>query len=241
MLAIAALVAVCAARQRLWLVFAAVWILVVFIGVALHFSGMVGDGDGYRLYYLALFGFALILGVAANAAERLLDQRLLAGLLCVWVASLAVWQDTVNRQWWAAAREIRATEIAIVRELPKLANDDYALVMLPDPMGHVPTFRNAQGAIIRTAGLLPNGFAGTDFMVAMLPAQIAEWHKLMQIDVIPMISKRPGVPLRPTRYYCKELGQQMLQPLGFWSAGTLDTWNETWRTRVHAACPSLKL
>lgn len=240
-LAIAALVTVCAAGQWLRLLFATIWILIVFLGAALHFSGMVGAGDGYRLYYLALFGFALIVGVAVGVAEPRIDQRFLTALLLMWAASLALWQDAANRQWWVAAKEIRATEIAIARELPKLSHDDYALVMLPDPIGQVPAFRNAQGAIIRAAGALPNGFKGTDFMVAMLPLQLAEWHRLMQIDVIPMISKRPGAPPRPTRYYCKELGQQTLQPLGFWPAGTLTVWNETWRARTLAACPSLKL
>ena len=240
-LAFAALVVVCSARQWLRLLFATTWILIVFIGAAMHFSSMVGAGDGYRLYYLALFGFALIVGVAVNVVEPRIDQRLLAALLLTWASSLALWQGAANRQWWVAAKEIRATEIAIARELPKLLNDDYALLMLPDPMGHVPAFRNAQGAIIRTVGVLPNGFKGTDFMVAMLPMQLAEWHGLMQVDVIPMISKRPGAPPRPTRFYCKELGQQTLQPLGFWPAGTLTVWNETWRTRALAACPSLKL
>jgi len=240
-LAVAALVAVFVARQWLRLLFATTWILIVFIGAALHFSGMVGAGDGYRLYYLATFGFALIVGVAFSVAEPHIDQRVLIALILTWAASLAIWQDAANRQWWAAAKEIKATKIAIARELPKLSNDDYALVMLPDPIGKVPAFRNAQGAIIRAAGAPPNGFKGTDFMVAMMPLQLAEWHGLMQIDVIPIISKRPGAPPRPTRYYCKELGQQTLQPLGFWPAGTLSAWNETWRTRTRVACPSLKL
>ena len=240
-LALAALVTVCVARDWLRLLFAAAWILIVFLGAALHFSSMVGAGDGYRLYYLALFGFALIVGVAVDVLEQRMNQRFLTALLLMWAASLTLWQDAANRQWWAAAKEIRATEIAIARELTKVSNDDYALVLLPDPLGKVPAFRNAQGAIIRTAGALPNGFKGTDFMVATLPLQLAEWHRLMQIDVIPIISKRAGAPPRPTRYYCKELGQQTLQPLGFWPAGTLGAWNETWRTRVLAACPSLKL
>ena len=240
-LAFAALVVVCSAWQWPRLLFASTWILIVFLGAALHFSGMVGTGDGYRLYYLALFGFALIVGVAVNVIEPRVDQRFLAALLLTWATGLALWQDAANRQWWVAAKEIRATEIAIAHELPKLSSDDYALVLLPDSIGQVPVFRNAQGAIVRAAGVRPDGARGTDFMVAMLPLQLAEWHGLLQIDVIPMISKRPGAPARPTRYYCKELGQQTLQPLGFWPAGTLTVWNETWRTRALAACPSLKL
>lgn len=239
--ALASLVVACSARHWLRLLFATTWILIVFLGAALHFNGMVGAGDGYRLYYLALFGFALIVGIAINVIEPRVDQRFLAGLLLTWAASLAIWQDAANRQWWVAAKEIRATEIAIAHELPTLSNNDYALVLLPDSIGQVPAFRNTQGAIVRAAGAGPNGVQGTDFMVAMLPLQLNEWHGLMQIDVIPMISKRTDAPARPTRYYCKELGQKTLQPLGFWPAGTLSIWNETWRTRALAACPSLKL
>lgn len=240
-LAFAALVAVCAARQWRWLLFAAVWVAIVVLGAALHFTGSMSYGDGYRIYYIGLFGFALIAGVAVVVMEARVDLGWIMALLLAWAATLAVWQHAVTQQWWTAAKEIRATEIAIARELHKLSSDDYALVMLPDPMGHVPTFRNAQGAIIRAAGTPHNGSNGTDYMVALLPSQLAEWHGLMQLDVVPMISKRSGAPSRPTRYYCKELGQQTLQPLGFWPAGTLSTWNETWRARTREACPSLKL
>ena len=241
MLALAALIAACVARQWLWLQFAAAWIAIVIVGAALHFTGSMSYGDGYRIYYMGVFGFALIAGVAVAVVEARIDQRWLITLVLVWAANLAVWQHAVTDEWWAAAKEIRSTTTAIRREMPTLSNNDYALVMLPDPMGHVPTFRNAQGAIIRASGGLPAGVNGTDFMVAILPMQLAEWHALMQIDVVPLISKRPGAPPRPTRYYCKEIGQQSLKQLGFWSAGTLDEWNETWRTRALAACPSLKL
>jgi hypothetical protein len=228
------------ARAKTVLWFVAAWVTIVFAGAALHFRTIVGDGDGYRLYYLVPMGAALCIA-AAVAAGRQIAPRSTAALVLVWCTCLAVWQNAANQQWWAAAKEIKITTKAIANELPKIASTDYAIVLLEDPLGQVPAFRNAQGAIIRAAAPLPPDIDGVDFMVAFLPSQLDEWHGLMQEDVVKVITKRADAPLRPTRFYCKEHGEDSLRYLGIWPAGSLKEWRQQWKSATQKNCPSLKL
>jgi hypothetical protein len=225
-------------KPLLW--FTAVWLAIVFIGAAMHFRAMVGDGDGYRLYYLAVLGVALCVA-AGVASGRQRAPRLTLTLLLAGCSGLAIWQNAVNQQWWIAAKEIKATTEAIRTELPTLANSDYAIVLLEDPIGHVPAFRNAQGAVIRAAKPRRPGDDSVDFMVAFLPSQLNEWHRLMQEDVVGMITKRADAPVRPTRFYCKQRGEVTLRHLGVWPADTIGEWRQKWVAATNKNCPTLKL
>jgi hypothetical protein len=237
-----ALSGVAAIIQGRWQIisFGVTWVAIVFLGAALHFRGLVGAGDGYRLYYLALVGIALIVAAGlTNQSES--RPRLTTILLVTWCASLAVWQNATNSVWWKAAKEINDTATAIGKVLPTLAPADYSLVLLPDPIGAVPAFRNAQGAIVRAAPRRSIGTENTDYMVAFLPMQLNEWYQSMQKDIVRMITKRVDAPPKPTRFYCKEPGSPDLRYLGFWEAGTLEEWRAKWQIATRAACPNLKL
>ena len=114
-------------------------------------------------------------------------------------------------------------------------------MMLPDPIGHVPMVRNAQGAIMTESQKLNPAIDALSVMVALLPTQIDEWHGSMQRDTVRLITARSDAPPRPTRYYCKEPGTDHLSYLGFWLPGALVDWRAQWRKAVAAHCPSLKL
>ena len=215
----------------------ALWALAVFAGAALHFATAPGIGDGMRLYYLAALGFALLVAGAFPGMPR----RLGYALAITWVGTLAVWQNEVNREWWQAARELKRVTVAISSEVESINPQDYGLVMLPDPIGHVPMARNAQGAIITEAQKLNPTIDALSRMVALLPMQIDEWHGLMQQDVVRVITSRSDAPPRPTRYYCKQPGRDQLSYLGFWPPGSVIEWRERWREAVAQHCPGLKL
>ena len=240
LLAVLAIVATIVNRRWAVVMFASMWVTIVFIGAALHFRAHVGVGDGFRLYYLALVGFALVVGAGVTTFGAS-PPRKLALLVATWSLSLAVWQNAVNGEWWRAAKEIRSSADAIGKTLMTLAATDYGLVLFPDRIGAVPTMRNAQGAIVRVAPARSAGTDNVDYMVGFVPSQLDEWHRSMQKDIVRRITKRPDAPPRPTHYYCKELGALELHYLGFWEAGTLDEWRNHWRTAVRATCPSLKL
>jgi hypothetical protein len=220
--------------------FASVWVALVFLGAALHFRALVGLGDGFRLYYLALVGFALVVATSVSSLGASRPQRA-AIFILAWSVSLAIWQNAANGEWWRAAKEITSSADAIGKTLPTLASNEFSLVLLPDPVGAVPALRNAQGAIVRAAAARSAGADNIDYMVGFVPMQLDEWHRSMQKDIVRLVTKRADAPPRPTRYYCKELGVAELRYLGFWEAGTLDEWRNHWRTATRVACPSLKL
>ena len=235
-----ALIAAISARRWSVLVFAAVWVALVFSGAALHFSAPVNFGDGFRLYYLALVGIALVVAVSTSLLNASHPRRA-AMFVVAWSVSLAIWQNASNGQWWRAAKEIASSAEAIGKTLPTLAESEYALVLLPEQIGVVPALRNAQGSIVRAAPARSAGADNIDYMVGFSPTQLDEWHRSMQKDIVRLVTKRADAPPRPTRYYCKEQGVDELRYLGFWEAGTLDEWRERWRTATRVACPSLKL
>lgn len=218
-------------------VMGALWALAVFVGAALHFATTPGVGDGMRLYYLAAPGLALVFAAAFSAPTRFAGYA----LAITWMGALAIWQNEVNREWWQAARELKRVTVAIANEIKLINPEDYGLVMLLDPMGHVPMARNAQGAIMTEAQKFSPGIDALSRMVALLPMQIDEWHGLMQQDVVRLITRRSDAPARPTRYYCKEPGTNHLSYLGFWPPGNIIEWRAQWRKAVSAHCPSLKL
>lgn len=215
----------------------ALWALAVFIGAALHFATTPGVGDGARLYYLAALGFALLVATAFSGTT----SRTGYALAFTWIGTLAIWQNEVNREWWQAARELKRVTVAISNEIKLINPQDYGLVMLPDPIGHVPMARNAQGALMTEAQKLNPTIDALSRMVALLPMQMDEWHGLMQEDVVRFITRRSDAPPRPTRYYCKEPGTEHLSYLGFWPPGTVADWRAQWRKAAAEHCPSLKL
>jgi hypothetical protein len=241
---VAALLLVCALlialRERRWslLGFVAVWIAIVFAGAALHFDG--GSLRSYRIYYLALIAVALLMAAAAAYwARRSSTQTAIA--IGVWCIALALWQNAVNRPWWAASKEIESTARAIATEIPKIPATDYALVLLPDWIDAVPIFLNAQSSIVTIASERTPGVNGLDRVVAFLPFQFDEWHRLMGEDVVAKLTTRSDAPRQPTRFYCKQIGSDQLSFLGVWPLGTPAEWREKWAIAVRANCPSLKL
>jgi hypothetical protein len=197
--------------KRSWpmLLWSALWVTFVLLGAALHFATAPRWGDGSRMYYLALLGFAIAAAPSLVGENRRRSML----LILVWGVMLALWQNPVNRHWWLAANEIRATARAIAQEVPRIADSDYGLLLLADPLyERVPTFRNAQGAIITSAArLMPPSADALSRLVAFVPMQLNEWHGLMSQPVVAMITKRAGAPAQPTRYYCKEPGQAELR------------------------------
>jgi hypothetical protein len=232
----ATLTLIVVARGNKWVgAMGLLWAFAVFLGAALHFVTTPGVGDGMRLYYLSALGFALFVAAALSAVTN----RVSLALAATWICSLAIWQNEVNRQWWGAADELKLATFAIDKEIKLIAPADYGLLMLPDPMGHVPMVRNAQGAIITEAQKLSPEIDALSKMVMLLPMQIDEWHGLMQQDVVRLITKRSDAPPRPTRFYCKEPGRDHLSHLGFWPSGTLAEWRAQWRKALDEHCPSL--
>lgn len=226
------------ARGNKWVgAMGALWALAVFLGAALHFATAPGVGDGMRLYYLAALGFALLMAAAFSGMPR----RAGYAFAVAWMGTLAIWQNEVNREWWQAARELKRATAAISNEIKLMNPQDYGLVMLPDPIGHVPMARNAQGAIMTEAQKLNPSVDALSRMVALLPMQIDEWHGLMQQDVVRVITSRSDAPPRPTRYYCKEPGRNQLSYLGFWQPGSIIDWRAQWRKSAAEHCPGLKL
>lgn len=230
---------VAASLSRDLVCFAVFWVFVVFLGAALHFGNVSANTDGARLYYLAIVGFSFCAAAVVDTAIRnRWRSRLIFGV-AIFLITLAVWQNAVNRQWALAAKEIASATSAIAQEVQALPQRDYGLLLLPDSMGRVPTFRNTQGAIVRAAAAQVPDKYPLDYMVVLLPAQIDEWYQLTGENVLRHFTKREGAPAAPTRYYCKQAGQQNVQPLGFWERGTLEQWRAEWKRRVGVACPAI--
>lgn len=208
----------------------------VFAALAVYFSDAPQAGEGYRLYYAATIGIAMML--AAGVARR---ERLNTLVLAAVVVALAVWQSRTAAEWTRASREMRAAEIALQATAAKLPASDYGLVLMPDMRGHVPFARNAQGAIIAHASASSSGVEVLSRLVVFTPPQLVEWYGLMQQNVVPKLTSRGDAPLRPTRYFCLEPGTRQLHDMGYWSAENREAWIAQWRDKAKLVCPGLTL
>ena len=204
----------------------------VVTAVAIYFAVAPGNGDGYRLYYLATIGFSLIAASASTSTSRITPAVIVALL-----AAMAFWQARVTDQWEYASSDMKAAQGAIIRTASAMPTQDYGLVLLPDHLGHVPFARNAQGALPKLAGLSTPRLDVLSTLVVFTPPQIDEWHRLAQEGVVRKITSRSDAPPNPTQYFCFNSRTQMLQALGYWAPGTLDDWRRKWRASANAACP----
>ncbi|TAG03178.1 MAG: hypothetical protein EAZ43_07355 [Betaproteobacteria bacterium] len=211
-----------------------------FIGAAWHFDEKWGiGGDGDRIYYVAMLGFALMLAAGVVALKE-------SGVILVLVCSvtLAFWQDRVNREWWYAASVHRDVLPAISQAIEKLPREAYSVVFLPDPIGRVPWARNANGSIVRAAQLVSasqrqdyNGF-----MVAFLPTQLDQLRGLLgKENFVGLLTNRIDAPKHPTVYFCFEPGQSTLSRLDTLHSAMNPEAFAAWRVTANAYCPSLKL
>jgi hypothetical protein len=207
--------------------------LSVVVAVAIHFANSPGGGEGYRLYYLATVGLALIVAAVVKTSTKLS-----AAILVVFMIALAVWQSRVAAEWTRASHTIDAASRAMNSAATTLAPSEFGLVLLPDMMGHVPLARNAQGALMT----LKDGTSpARDFLTIFTPPQLAEWHRLAQEDVVSKLTQRTTAPARVTRYFCFTSSKQSLEDLGYWPPGTLPEWTARWRETIAARCPELAL
>ena len=220
-------------NQKRRCVSVAILFFVTVVGaVSAYFAVAPGAGDGYRLYYLATIGFALI---AASASTSPL--RITPAVILVLLAAMAFWQARVTNEWQRASDEMTSSETAIRRAASSMPSQDYGLVLLPDHLGHVPFARNAQGALPRLAGLPTPPLDVLSKLVVFTPPQIDEWHRLTQEGVVPKLTSRSDAPPNPTQYFCFDSRTQRLQALGYWAPGTLEDWRRKWLASVEAACP----
>ena len=207
--------------------------LSVVVAVAIYFATPAGTGEGYRLYYLATVGLALIVAAAVNPSTKLS-----VAILAAFLIALAVWQSRVATEWTRASRTIDSASRAMTSAAAMLAPNEFGLVLLPDMMGHVPVARNAQGALLT----LKDGTArARDFFIIFTPPQLAEWHQLAQEDVVSKLTQRSNAPPRITRYFCFNSNKQSLEDLGYWPPKTLLEWTAHWRETAAARCPNLPL
>ena len=203
----------------------------VVIAVAIHFANPAGSGEGYRLYYLATVGLALIVAAAIRKSGKLSVASLI-----VFISALAVWQSQVAAEWTRASHTIDGASRAMTSAAATLGSTEFGLVLMPDMMGHVPVARNAQGALLT---LKDGTSSARDFFIIFTPPQIEEWHRLAQEDVVNKLTQRATAPPRVTRYFCFNSSNRSLEDLGYWSPGTLPEWTAHWREIVAARCPEL--
>ena len=150
--------------------------LSVVVAVAIYFANPPREGEGYRLYYLATVGLALIVA----AAIKISNKSTLA-LLLVFMSALAIWQSSVAAEWTRASRTVDGASRSMTSAATTLSPSEFGLVLLPDLMGHVPVARNAQGALLTSK----NGSSpARDFFIIFTPPQLPEWHQLAQEDVV---------------------------------------------------------
>lgn len=121
--------------------------LLIVIAVAIYVASPAGSGEGYRFYYLATVGIALIVAAALKTSSKSVMV-----ILAVFMIALALWQSSAAAEWTRASRVVEGASRAMTSEATTLAPSEFGLVLLPDMMGHVPVARNAQGALL-TAGL----------------------------------------------------------------------------------------
>ena len=226
-------IALCSSPRihRSSVVIGGLFIVTVLAAVATYFVTSPGDGDGYRLYYLATLGFAVTAASASVSTTRIAPVVIVALL-----AALAAWQGQVTDEWRRASLAMKATELAIRRAALAMPSKDYGLVLLPDHLGHVPFARNAQGALPQLAGLSAPQLDVLAQLIVFTPPQIDEWHRLSQEGVVRKITTRGDAPSNPTQYFCFDPRTQTLQAFGFWGSGTLEDWRRKWRESVAAAC-----
>jgi len=236
---VALVVAVLAGGRTRWLaLLGSALALSIFAAAATHYATALPVGDGFRFYHLAALGIAVV--IAAGVAS--LPQRPAAiALVLLWGVALAVWQNRMANEWRYTARALSNAVTAIAKQAPALPAEDYGLVLLADPIGHVPASRNAQGSLLSFATLANPEVREMDRLILFVPLQIAEWHGIMQTDVVRALSKRTDAPPRPTKYYCMGSDDRELRLLGYWPATTVAEWTATWRERVAQTCPSLKM
>ncbi len=207
--------------------------LLVVIAVAIHLANPPGSGEGYRLYYLATVGLALVVATTVQSSSKLS-----VALLAVFMVALAVWQSRVAAEWLHASRTIEGASSAMTSAAKTLSSKEFGLVLMPDLMQHVPLARNAQGALLT----LKDGTSpARGFFIIFTPTQLAEWHQLAQEDVVKKLTQRASAPPRVTRYYCFNSSTLALEDLGYWSPATLLDWQSRWREIVAARCPDLAL
>ena len=201
----------------------------VVVAVAIHFANPAGAGEGYRLYYLATVGLALVVAAGIKTS-----RKLPLVLLLVFLSALAVWQSRVAAEWTRASDAIDGASRAMTSAATTLAPDQFGLVLMPDLMGHVPVARNAQGALLT----LKDGTSpARDFFIIFTPPQLAEWHRLTQEDVVHKLTQRATAPPRITRYFCFNSSNRSLENLGYWPPATLSEWTAHWREIVRTRCP----
>ncbi len=210
----------------------AFFVVTVVTAVSTYFATAPGGGDGYRLYYLATIGFAVLAASAATSPSRI-TPVVLVGLL----AAMAAWQLRVTDEWQRASVEMKDSAVALRSAATSMSSQDYGLVLLPDQLGHVPFARNAQGALPRLAGLSVPTVDVLGKLVVFTPPQIEEWHRLVREGVVPKLTTRSDAPPNPTQYFCFDSRTQVLQSLGYWPSGSMDEWRRKWRLSVEAACP----
>ena len=207
--------------------------LSVVVAVAIYFANPAGSGEGYRLYYLATVGLALLVAAAVKTSSKLS-----VAILVIFMVALAAWQSRVAAEWARASDTINGASRAMTSAATTLGTAEFGLVLLPDLMRHVPVARNAQGALLT----LKDGSSPTrDFFIIFTPPQLAEWHRLAQQDVVSKLTQRATAPPRITRYFCFNSSKQSLENLGYWPPGTLPEWTTHWQQTVAARCPDLAL
>ena len=209
----------------------------VFAALAVYFPDAPHGGEGYRLYYLATVGMAMMLAAGVASAQRI--NTIASVVFVVLIVALATWQSRTTAEWVRASRAMRDAEIALQATAARLPASDYGLVLMPDMSGHVPFARNAQGAIISHASANASGLDVLSRLIVFTPPQLAEWYGLMQQDIVPKLTTRKDAPASPTRYFCFKSGTRQLQDLGYWSAENQDTWTAHWRDKVKLFCPGL--
>jgi len=209
----------------------------VFAALAVYFPDAPRNSEGYRLYYLATVGMAMMLAAGVASAQRM--NSIAFVVMIILSVSLATWQSRTTAEWTRASRAMRDAEIALQATAARLPASDYGLVLMPDMTGHVPFARNAQGAIISHASANSSGLDVLSHLIVFTPPQLAEWYGLMQQDIVPRLTARNDAPARPTRYFCFKSGTQQLQDLGYWPADKQDAWSAQWRDNARLHCPAL--
>jgi len=207
--------------------------LSVVVAVAIHFATPAGSGEGYRLYYLATVGLALLVAAAVK-----ISSKLSVAVLVIFMVALAAWQSRVAAEWARASDTINGASRAMTSAATTLGSAEFGLVLLPDMMRHVPVARNAQGALLT---LKDGSSPARDFFIIFTPPQLAEWHRLAQEDVVGKLTQRATAPPRITRYFCFNSSKQSLEDLGYWPPGTLPEWITHWQQTIAAQCPDLAL
>ncbi len=125
--------------------------LSIFAAAAVHFSAALPLADGFRFYYLASLGIAIVVATAV-ASIRETNYIHLSAIAIVCVA-LAIWQNKMAGEWRLTSNALKNVVTAIAEMAPRISPSDYGLLLLADPVGHVPASRNAQGALLGYATL----------------------------------------------------------------------------------------